>query len=93
MGWASGIISESHGTVMANKYGAGMADSNLHAPGNLPVLLLGGGVGRDAAGKHLKFPSNTPLANLHLTLLDRMGVPTVEKIGDSTGRLERLSLM
>ncbi len=73
-------------------YGAGMADSNLHAPANLPILLVGGGIGREPGGRHLTFPSGTPLANLHLTLLDRMGVPTVERIGDSTGRLEHLSL-
>ncbi len=73
-------------------YGAGMADSNQHATANLPLLLVGGGIGREPGGRHLKYPSGTPLANLHLTLLDRLGVPTVERIGDSTGRLEHLSL-
>jgi len=78
-----------HSLIM---YGAGMADSNLHAPANLPILLVGGGIGQAPGGRHLRFPSGTPLANLHLTLLDRMGVPTVQRIGDSTGRLEHLSL-
>lgn len=73
-------------------YGAGMADSNQHAAANLPIVVAGGGIGREPGGRHLKFPSGTPLANLHLTLLDRMGVPTVDRIGDSTGRLEHLSL-
>jgi hypothetical protein len=72
-------------------YGAGMSDSNAHAPADLPIVLLGGGIGREAGGRHLKFTSGTPLANLHLTLLDKMGV-TMERIGDSTGRLEHLSL-
>jgi uncharacterized protein DUF1552 len=73
-------------------YGAGMADSNAHATANLPIMLVGGGGGSDRGGRHLKYPGGTPLANLHLTLLDKMGVPTVERMGDSTGRLEHLPL-
>jgi len=65
-------------------YGAGMADSNAHASQNLPILLAGGGAGK--GGRHIKYPEGTPLANLHLTLLDKMGVP-LEKLGHSTGRL------
>jgi hypothetical protein len=72
-------------------YGAGMADSNAHATANLPIMLVGGGSG-SGRGRHLKYPSGTPLANLHLALLDKMGVPTVERMGDSTGRLEHLPL-
>ena len=73
-------------------YGAGMADSNLHAPQNLPLLLAGGGTGTSKGGRHLRYAAGTPLANLHLTLLDSFGVSTVERLGDSTGRLEHLSL-
>ncbi len=73
-------------------YGAGMADSNLHAPNGLPLLLVGGGSGTLKGGRHLKFPLDTPLANLHLTLLDKLGVSTVERIGDSTGKVEHLSV-
>ena len=62
-------------------YGAGMADSNSHYSGNLPILLAGG-----AAGRHMQHEPDTPLANLHLSLLDKMGVP-IESLGDSTGRL------
>jgi hypothetical protein len=51
-------------------------------------LLLGDLKG----GRHLRYATDTPLANLHLAVLDRLGVPTVERIGDSTGRLEHLSI-
>ena len=73
-------------------YGAGMGDSNLHAPGNLPVLLAGGAAGRVKTGRHVKHASGTPLANLHLSVLDMFGVQTVEHLGDSTGRLEYLNI-
>ena len=73
-------------------YGAGMADSNQHAPSGLPVLLVGGGAGALKGGRHIKYKLDTPLANLHLTILDKLEVPTVERIGDSTGRVEHLSI-
>ena len=75
-----------HVTMM---YGAGMSDGNSHDPTNLPVLLLGAGPRTFKAGYHIRFPKGTPLANLHLTLLDHMGV-RVEKLGDSTGEIEAL---
>ena len=65
-------------------YGAGMGDSNTHASQNLPILLAGGGAG--TGGHHIRYPEETPLANLHLSLLDKMGVP-VETLGHATGRL------
>ena len=65
-------------------YGAGMADSNAHASQNLPILLAGGTAG--VGGRHILFPEDTPLINLHLSLLDKLGVP-VDTLGDSTGRL------
>ena len=65
-------------------YGAGMADSNAHASQNLPILLAGGAAG--VGGRHILFPEDTPLINLHLSLLDKLGVP-VDTLGDSTGRL------
>ena len=73
-------------------YGAGMADSNLHATTDLPLVLAGGATGALKGGRHVKYPSATPLANLHLTMLDMFGVPTVDRVGDSTGRLEHLTL-
>ena len=65
-------------------YGAGMSDSNSHGSKNLPILLVGGDAGR--GGRHIRHQEDTPLANLHLSLLDKMGIP-VETLGHSTGRL------
>jgi len=65
-------------------YGAGMSDSNTHGSYDLPILLAGSGAG--AGGRHIRYPEDTPLANLHLSLLDKMGVP-IELLGDATGRL------
>jgi hypothetical protein len=68
-------------------YGYGMADGNAHAPSNLPIVLVGGGAGTLKGGRHLRYPADTPLANLHLTLLDRLGVP-IDTIGDSTAKID-----
>ena len=75
------------GTLFDNSmiiYGAGMADSNAHGSEDLPILLAGGGAG--TGGRHVRYDKGTPLANLHLSLLDRLGVP-LDKLGHSTGRL------
>ena len=71
-------------------YGSGMGDSNLHDPRNLPMLAVGGGAGQIRGGRHLRFPRETPLTNLYMTVLDKVGVPS-ERIGDSTGAIELLS--
>ena len=71
-------------------YGSGMSNSNLHNTQNLPLLVAGGGAGQLRGGRHIRYAAETPLTNLYLTLLDRMGVP-VEQIGDSTGKLPNLS--
>jgi len=68
-------------------YGAGMSDSNTHDPKNLPVVLAGGASGLLKGGRHIRFAKDTPLANLHLTLLDKFGVH-LEALGDSNGRLD-----
>jgi hypothetical protein len=68
-------------------YGAGMADSNLHAATDLPLLLAGGAGGTLKGDRHVRYASGTPLANLHLTMLDMFGVPTIDRMGDSTGRV------
>jgi hypothetical protein len=65
-------------------YGAGMSEGNGHVPTNLPILLLGGANGRLKGGRHIKYASGTPLANFHLSLLDKVGV-RVESHGNSTG--------
>jgi len=70
-------------------YGAGMSDSNRHANTGLPLVLFGGGSGAVRGGRHLRYEDNTPISNLHLTMLDKMGIP-VDTLGNSTGRLELL---
>lgn len=70
-------------------YGSNMSDSNKHNHDPLPSAVLGRGYGRIKGGQHLKYPQDTPLANLLVTLLDRGGIP-VEKIGDSTGILSEI---
>lgn len=72
-------------------YGSAISDGNAHALQNLPVLLLGGGSGRLQGGSHLRYPDNTPMANLYLTLLDRLGMQT-DRFGDSNGRLDLLTV-
>jgi hypothetical protein len=71
-------------------YGCGISDGNQHLHVNLPILLAGGAGGRLRGGRHLRVADETPLTNLQLTLLDRIGVPT-EQLGDSTGQLTQLS--
>jgi len=70
-------------------YGSGLADGNRHTHEALPVLLAGRGGGSLKTGKHLTYPAGTPITNLYLSLLDRMGVRQ-ETIGDSTGQLNHL---
>src|SRR5262245_4536215 len=71
-------------------YGGGISNSDRHTHGPLPTLLLGGGAGTIKGGRHLVYPEDTPLTNLQLTLLNKMGVPA-EKLGDSTGQFKELS--
>ena len=68
-----------------------MGDCNAHDPRNIPLLLAGGGAGQLKGGRHIRYPKDTPLANLHLTLLDKLGVH-LDRIGDSTGRLDDRAL-
>jgi hypothetical protein len=67
-------------------YGSNMSNSNLHDHSNLPVALIGGACGKLTGGRHVRCPEHTPLANLHVALLNKAGVPT-ETFGDSTGAL------
>ena len=67
-------------------YGCGMGDGDHHTPFDLPVALVGGGAGRLAGNRHLKYPLHTPFMNLGLSLLEKVDVE-VERIADSTGRL------
>jgi hypothetical protein len=70
-------------------YGSGMSNSNLHIPHKLPILVAGGKP-HSAGGRHLRFADGTPLTNLYLTVLNKVGVP-VERVGDSTGQFVELS--
>jgi hypothetical protein len=67
--------------------GSGMGNPDIHDHQNLPIVLARGGAGGVKGGRHLKCSSLTPLANLHLTLLDHMGVH-LDSFVDSTGRLD-----
>ncbi len=71
-------------------YGSSMSDGNDHLLQNLPVALIGGGSGKLKGGQHLRFPDETPVSNLYLTLLDKLDIP-VEHFGDSTGQINLLS--
>ena len=73
-------------------YASALSDGNEHLVQNLPVLLFGDGGGRIKQGRHLRFPEDTPMSNLYLTLLDHFGIG-LENFGDSTGKLEPLSLL
>ena len=71
-------------------YGSGMGDSDRHSPKDLPILLAGGACGELKGGRHIRTPEGTPLTNLYLTMLNKLGVPA-ESIGDSTGEMQELS--
>jgi hypothetical protein len=70
-------------------YGSGIGDGNAHNHDNLPILLAGRGGGSIKTSRHVRYRRETPLSNLHLALLDRMGVAQ-DKLGDSTGKLPGL---
>ncbi|WP_165252996.1 DUF1552 domain-containing protein [Paludisphaera soli] len=70
-------------------YGSGMGDPNVHDHTNLPILVAGGAAGRMKGGRHIRYAEPTPLANLHLTLLDKVGV-RLDSFADSRGQLDEL---
>ncbi len=72
-----------HMTIL---YGSGISNSHRHSGDNLPLLLVGGGGGRLKGGRHLSYSNNPSMANLLVTLMDKLGAP-VERLGGSTGRL------
>ncbi len=71
-------------------YGSGMGNPNVHDHTNLPVLVAGGSAVGMRGGRHIKYEEPTPLANLHLTLLDKAGIH-LDRFGDSTGKLDELT--
>ena len=70
-------------------YGSGMGNSSLHDHENLPILVAGGAATGLKGGRHIQYKDGTPLANLHLTLLDRVGVHP-DSFGDSSGKIDDL---
>lgn len=81
---------EGNGTLLDHSlylYGSGMGNPNLHDHTNLPIIVAGGAAGNVVGGRHIRFDKPTPLANLHLTLLQKAGLH-LESFGDSSGTVE-----
>lgn len=70
-------------------YGSGMGNPNVHDHTNLPILVAGGAAGSMQGGRHIKYDEPTPLANLHLTLLEKVGIH-LDSFGDSQGTIDEL---
>lgn len=70
-------------------YGSGMGNPNVHDHTNLPIIVAGGAAGNMQGGRHIRYETPTPLANLHLTLLQKVGVD-LESFGDSDGKVDEL---
>lgn len=85
-------IPEGNGTLLDHSlylYGSGMGNPDSHDHSNLPIVVAGGAAEKMRGGRHIEYNDNTPLANLHLTLLNKVGVP-MESFADSDGRVEDL---
>jgi hypothetical protein len=85
-------IREGSGSLLDHSlflYGSGMGNPNVHDHTNLPVIVAGGAAGGMKGGRHIRFSKPTPLANLHLTLLDKVGV-RLDKFADSDGHVDEL---
>jgi hypothetical protein len=86
-------MKEGDSTVLDNSmivYGSGISDGNAHNHDNLPILLAGRGGGTITAGRHIKASPRTPLNNLYVSMLNRVGAP-VERFGDSTAPYESIA--
>ncbi len=86
-------IEDGDGRLLDNAmvvYGSGIGDGNRHTHHDLPVVVAGGGGGTLHPGRHVRYPLETPMNNLYLSLLDRVGVHA-ETLGDGTGELDQLS--
>ena len=85
---------EGDGTMLDSTlllYGTGISDSNTHFHDDLPVALIAGKATGVTGGRYVRYPRGTPIANLYITILEKMGFP-LEKFGDSTGMLKNLSV-
>ena len=86
-------LPEADGTMLDSTlflYGTGISDSNTHFHDDLPIALVGGKATGIQGGRYVRYADDTPLANLYMTILDKLGVP-VDSFGDSNGHLERLT--
>jgi hypothetical protein len=72
-------------------YASAMSDGNEHLLQNLPVLLLGGGTGQLKGGRHIRYADDTPISNLYLSIMDKLGIQA-NKFGDSTGQVNLASV-
>ena len=70
-------------------YGSGLGDGNGHHHHDLPILLCGGGNGKLRSGRHIVYPKDTPMADLYLSMLDKLGLET-KSFADSRGRLSEI---
>ena len=87
------IINKGEGTLLDHSmvvYGSCIGDGNRHNHDDLPLILAGRGGGTIRTGRVVKHPFETPVCNLYLSMLDRLGVKE-ERFGDSTGRLPDLA--
>lgn len=83
---------EGNGTLLDHSlylYGSGIGNPNIHDHTNLPIIVAGGAAGGMKGGRHIKFDKPKPLANLHLTLLDKVGVH-LDSFADSDGKIDEL---
>lgn len=83
-------VKENGSTLLDNSmvvYGSAICDGDRHNHDQLPVIVAGRARGTFSPGRHIALSNETPMTNLYLSMLDRLGVPA-ERIGDSTGRLE-----
>ena len=86
-------LAEGDGTMLDSTlflYGTGISDSNTHFHDDLPIALIGGTNAGIKGGRYVRHPQDTPLANLHVSILEKLGIP-IETLGDSTGKLDRLA--
>ena len=85
-------LPDGEGNMLDNSillFGSNMSNSNAHNQYPLPTAILGGGAGKLRGGQHINFRERTPLANVHLSLLQRVGVP-IDRFGDSTGAIAEI---
>ena len=85
-------VSEGNATLLDNSlvlYGSGMGNPNIHNHVDLPIVVAGGAAGKVRGGRHIKYDQPSPLANLHLTMLDAVGV-RLDSFQDSTGKIDTM---